>query len=612
MGEEVLKAYIFMDSPAYLPGDLIKVGFSVINYLSDVKEVEYDLRLSLNEKEFWSERGKIFLIRGEEKVLEWGLNLPFKTGILKAIATFSWVGGKLLAEKTARVSEPPDNPVRLIMVWHQHQPPSYLPNGRYKWDYPFRWVWYNLFNGGYTGGPYYVHAKLLLKYGDVKTVQHLSPSLLKQWVDAIENGYRLETGEYYDQDSREVKMVREALKMFKELSKNGTIELLTSVYAHTISGYLVSKYGMLDVVEEELELGYDITKAVFGVDVKGVWTPEMAWDQQLVEVYSRKGFEYTILCGRNHFPGATGDKESIYEPYIVRENGYELKIFFRDQGLSDTIGFGNNFPELVEAEDGAYNLASRMLDYKGTLVLALDGENWMIFSKYPQNTARHLDKLYEYIKRLQDKGFLRTVLPSEVLQEAEKILTYIPTTSWLGSFTKWDGEIRDQRRYWKRVNEAYKRVKVLENAVQGVCPLLREAKWAFYHAIDSDYWWADFWSPEIIDNWLDETSKVLQHFISKIILRPHTYRIRVKQREEANLKLEVINYLDNILNLYLVLPSYVTPYNTINLTIKPGKNLVEVRLKPSLWGFLKAPILLTSGDYILAQTAVELNIDPNY
>ena len=47
---------------------------------------------------------------------------------------------------------------------------------------------------------------------------------------------------------------------------------------------------------------------------------------------------------------------------------------------------------------------------------------------------------------------------------------------------------------------------------------LKYAKWCLYHALDSDYWWKEYFSPEIIRAWLREIDKTLKPELKKIIV----------------------------------------------------------------------------------------------
>lgn len=506
----------------------------------------------------------------------------------------------------------------MTIVWHNHQAPNYLPDNTYHEDWAFKWVWYDLFKPLTTGGPYLVHLRLLEKHDKIKVVHHLSPSLLKQWVDAIERGYRVGNGEYYPPDSREVQLVKEALEGYRKLASTSRVEFLSSVYAHTILGYIISRMNMEDIVREELSLGLQVTEEILGVKAKGVWTPEMAWDQRLVKIYYDHGIEYTVLCGKNHFPVSRGKvKKDIYMPYTVRSLGEEIKVFFRDQRLSDIIGFSNYFPDEKSVErtarriiiDAVKTLLGRNSD--GVVVLALDGENWMIFSKTPRGTYLFLDKLYEYMEKVQSKGILNTVTLSEALGIAEHgILDHIPTTSWLGSFYKWDGEIMEHSRYWLRINKAYKLIKAYEYMVMGRDDYSKKARWALYHALDSDYWWAEFWNKKVIEIWLNELEKTIGYGFGKIGLN-------VKQKvaegivgESVCIDIVVSNNLDRAARIQLVVSKPYVETKWVEIEAPSSVSEYRICLHPRIWGEYRVPVIAVSQNYVIASTYITMRVYP--
>lgn len=504
---------ILPNSMAYTYGDDVFIDV----YVHDIhgcSDVGVELRARIVDKggrsiDVYRERTAAQFINSSTARAKFEFTLPHNTyGDSDMFITSKAVICNNIVEESLRVElfERTSRLVEVVIVWHHHQPPNYLPNGRYFSDYPFRWIWYNLFEPYATGGPYYVHAKIYSMFPSVKTSIHLSPSLLQQWKSAIENGYTTEDGSaVYSSDVR-IEMVKETLNTLRNLASMNIIEILTSVYAHTILGYLLSRFDMESIVREELELGMRITHDIMGASAKGVWTPEMAWHNKLVEIYSSSGIEYTVLCGKSHFPRAIGDKGTIYEPYEITYDRSRLKILFRDQEVSDTIGFNNNFPTESHAVKGAQAVILKLLEKRGITTIALDGENWMIFSKYPRNTYPFLYTMYRYLDVLQKKGFIRVSTLGEVIRNAAqpRKLMYIPATSWLNGFYKWDGEIHEQRVLWYEVSKVYDIIQLYKTLSKDEANL-KSALWSFYHVLDSDYWWAEFWNPRIIRAWLAET-----------------------------------------------------------------------------------------------------------
>ncbi|MEM4718320.1 MAG: glycoside hydrolase family 57 protein [Desulfurococcaceae archaeon] len=400
----------------------------------------------------------------------------------------------------------------LAFVWHNHQAPNYLPDGKYY----FPWAFIHTYGdelSPYGRGPYQYHTKLLEKYRDYKATFNISPSLLYQWSQLINKGIEFHDGTRIDSTSLEAEIVRETLQSYRMSTVNGQIDVLTSIYAHTISGYIIDYLGAEDIIREEIEYGISITKEFIGINPRGAWTPEMAFSMKLVDIYHDLGLEYTVLDAKCHLEKSEGDIGSFLEPYTVRGSTGEIIVFVRDTELSNILGFRNNFNSIAHAWKSAYDLAYKIASrvYKGGLLtLALDGENWMIFSRNPPLTAIFYDKLIDLLVRMQKSSFLRMIKLREAVEKIapRKVLTKVPTTSWLCGSSKWNGEIRQHSIYWEKVKNTYKMIKEFES-LHGISEKTRRARWALWHALDSDYWWADFWEPILIDVWLCEAEKAL-------------------------------------------------------------------------------------------------------
>ncbi len=111
--------------------------------------------------------------------------------------------------------------------------------------------------------------------------------------------------------------------------------------------------------------------ARYGRQTEGMWMPEMAVDLETLEVLAENGIEWTVLT----------DKQVVAKPegsgpfWVKLPNGKQIKVFVRDEGLSNDIAFNlGNF-------GGAGTWAKRVLgprrDKAGDLTLiATDGETF--------------------------------------------------------------------------------------------------------------------------------------------------------------------------------------------------------------------------------------------
>lgn len=587
--------YLTTDKPIYRVGDKAIIIIHALNEDDHVITLSIRITATLENEKILDHEEKVALIGGERKIMEIQTDLK-RGGVLMVNADINYDGRSVSDNVRAYVIDVAKR-IQLALVYHMHQPPWYLPSGDYYMDWAFRYIVDNSLAPTFNGGPYAFHAYLNEKHKEVKTTVNLSPSLLKQWSDAIERGYRLMDGHQYGKDSDQVKKIADTLELFKSQVHRGQVEALTSLYAHTIAGYLVATHGMRDIVDEEVRTGADVTRSILGIEPQGIWTPEMAWDMSLLDIYVNAGLKYTVLCGKNHFPGSVGDKGSIYEPYKL--GGFT--IFFRDQRISDILAFENNLFDDRHADRMARRIimdAFRVDGLNPLVVIALDGENFIAMSKTPRLVAVELDILYTYLEKLQRDGIITTVKLSEAMTGG-RTLTYIPTTSWLGGFSKWRGERVEHDKYWIKAVDTYRFILGAEAMLGTKLVTARNAMW---HALDSDYWWSDYWSNFMIDEWLSKArneagnsmekihASLINDVIETIINRETRIGIRVTNETGSNIKLDVVCCRDS--------SSHV---------LTPGEATIEAVVMPTVAGQYKIPIIISSRNYgywILYQTLI--------
>lgn len=501
---------------------------------------------------------------GHEVKLCSEVNLQDLEGEILVEASFEREG-KVLATDTRRFyiySEGP--PIYVAFVWHFHQAPQFYPEGVYKDEWPFLHVHTGSFYG-YKGGPYSVHVQLHERVPGWKDVDHFSPSLLEQWVKAVEQGYRLAETVVAPTDAR-VLAIKDVLEKVKEISRSGDTEFLGSVYAHTVLGFLLRearRYGIDKLVRFliswELEEGLGIVESVLGHRPRGVWTPEMFWHMDLVKIYKEHGVEYTVLC-EQHFRLASGEKDTIYEPYIVRdEANNELVVFFRDLALSDWISFRANFQSMEEAAEAAWNFAIEIAKRRavapgGIVVIALDGENWMIMPEYRRYAPVFMERLASLIAR---SGVMRLTTLGEYIKDhpPKRVLRYIPAGSWIGlSDAQWVGGVKSET--WEKVMMRLKPVEALLEALgeEQVRMLLQRRVDPVYSAfkaaaisLDSDfYWYGDIERErEFVVKWAEEAKKLALSVLSAV-------RVEARLLDESLLEIKLVNTTGLLLKISLV------------------------------------------------------------
>ena len=163
----------------------------------------------------------------------------------------------------------------------------------------------------------------------------------------------------------------------------------------------------------------------------------------------------TVLQNSLHKSDMTAD-DCIHEAYQYRDTS--TACFFRDDGLSDLIGFKYSD---WHADDAVANLVSHLeniaeqcVDKPDAIVsIILDGEN--AWEYYPQNGYHFISALYE---KLSDHETIKLTTYSEylALHESRKIIKEIVAGSWVfGTLSTWIGD-KDKNRGWDMLVEAKK------------------------------------------------------------------------------------------------------------------------------------------------------------
>ena len=450
------------------------------------------------------------------------------------------------------VAKPPshNDKLRVVFVWHFHQAPAFYPDGSMHSPWAIKYVIED-FASGFRGGPYAVHLEIHRRHPRIKDVDHVSPSLLSVWNNLLRRG---------DVDENVRARVSEVMEGFKRLAETGSAEFLGSVYAHTVQGYVLKLFeeeGLGGFIREligwELSLGLKTVAEKLGVEPRGVWTPEMSWCDELADLYSSKGVKYTVLCDQ-HFSKAVGELADIYEPY--RLEGTDIVVFFRDRALSDWISFLGDPGSEEKADEEARRFVVALHDRLwekpgGVVVIALDGENWMVMPEPKPYTPLFLDRLYSYLEN--DSDYFETVTLSEALEKVppRRRITRIPRGSWIGlSETQWvEGE---KIFLWTYVLERLKWVAGYFYALPAGLreEMLRDSETPLFKAflaaaisIDSDYFWYAWKEPEktVIRTWADEAERISKEelgkvFISDIHLVNGNLRVELTNRADYPLR----------------------------------------------------------------------------
>jgi alpha-amylase/alpha-mannosidase (GH57 family) len=184
----------------------------------------------------------------------------------------------------------------------------------------------------------------------------------------------------------------------------------------------------------------------FGAPPAGVWPAEGALSAPVARLLAERGVRWTASSESvlRHALGAGGDPALRYRPW--RAPGTALACFFRDDRLSDLIGF--EYAKWHGDEAAAHFVAEleAIAGRGGAPVVSviLDGEN--CWEYYPYNGFYFLDALYG---ELAAHPFLRTATFAAIADgAAAPELPRLVAGSWVyGDFTTWIGA-PEKNRAW--------------------------------------------------------------------------------------------------------------------------------------------------------------------
>jgi len=309
---------------------------------------------------------------------------------------------------------------------------------------------------------------------------------------------------------------------YKLLVKKGQIELSVTPYAHPIMPLLIdlnSAYeampgaplpeiaaypGGVERVTWHIDKGIQTFKRFFGFKPKGCWPSEGSISEQTLKILGDCGFDWTASGGSvlsNSLNLAENQRpEGIHHPFKL--NNTSISCFFRDDGLSDLIGFEYS---KWHADDAVADLIRHLENIakhepSGTVVsIIMDGENaWEYF---PANGYYFLSTLYE---KLAAHPHIDLTTFSECLKNKTEIrlLSKLVAGSWVyGTFSTWIGDA-DKNRGWDMlgdVKRAFDKA-IAANQLNNKQIEAAELQLAVCEGSDWFWWFGDYNPGEAVSN----------------------------------------------------------------------------------------------------------------
>jgi len=294
-----------------------------------------------------------------------------------------------------------------------------------------------------------------------------------------------ETG-YSQQDRKELigimhDCITNIIPRYRQLAERGQIELSMTPWGHPIVP-LLNDFNNLECSQPDaprpiassypdganrsnwhLQHGLQVFEDCFGMRPTGVWLSEGAVSLDALQCLDNFDIRWTASgenVWRNSAKLSGGNEQDILEKKGLfnrhQVDGSNCSIFFRDDGLSDLIGFEY---QNWDSKDAAANFAMHISNIaehlnhgadESLISVILDGEN--AWEYYPDNASDFIDQLYS---GLSTNDQIETITFSQALDQLP--VTSMPSLcpgSWVyGSFSTWIGE-EAKNRAWDLLVEA--------------------------------------------------------------------------------------------------------------------------------------------------------------
>ncbi|HXF18753.1 MAG TPA: glycoside hydrolase family 57 protein [Burkholderiales bacterium] len=269
--------------------------------------------------------------------------------------------------------------------------------------------------------------------------------------------------------------VRQVIPRYRTLFEAGRIELTTTPEYHPIGPLLLSFESALEAApgsplpqsthypggderaRAQTEAAQQSHARRFGRQPRGMWPAEGAVSSDFANLLAEAGFEW-IASGegvlvhtlKEHGDALSERPQYLYRPYRLEKGQNTIVCFFRDDRLSDLIGFeyakwhGKDAAEHFVA--ALSDIANGVTDQQRPVVsVILDGEN--AWEYYPYNGYYFLDELYG---ALEGHGEIATTTFTQLLDEKREAtpLPALVAGSWVyGNLATWIGSA-DKNRAW--------------------------------------------------------------------------------------------------------------------------------------------------------------------
>jgi alpha-amylase/alpha-mannosidase (GH57 family) len=310
---------------------------------------------------------------------------------------------------------------------------------------------------------------------------------------------------------------------YKALMLRGQIEITTTPYYHPILPLLIDFTSAKDAMPDaplplnsrypggasrgkvHIVAAQQYHQDIFGQQANGMWPAEGGVSHAGLSLMAEHGVKWAatgqgVLANSLIKSGeSVVDKHQyLYEPYRVTNGKDDILCFFRDDHLSDKIGFEYSRMHASEAVkdfiDNLENIRNNNPKKPKVVSVILDGEN--AWEYYPYNGFYFLKELYEALIDHPDI-VMSTFTDIIALQKsghfpAIPVLPKIAAGSWVyGTFSTWIGST-DKNLAWDLLCEAKKVYDSIIHTLNAEKQIACERQLAICEGSDWFWWFGDY------------------------------------------------------------------------------------------------------------------------
>ena len=326
--------------------------------------------------------------------------------------------------------------------------------------------------------------------------------------------------------------ISDLIPRYKKLQSKGQIEISSTPYFHPILPLLLDFKSTRDAMpfaplpscqtypggriraKSHIQSAQSSHQKRFGESPKGMWPAEGGVSQAGLLLLAEQGVKWAatgegVLTNSLYKSSESGSipnrSEYLYQPYRISHGSNEIICFFRDDNLSDKIGFEYSKLHASEAVNDFIGALEAIYDENDSLKsrvvsVILDGEN--AWEYYPYNAFYFLSELYEALAAHPN---IEMTTFSDIIAKTKLPLENLPQIaagSWVyGSFSTWIGS-PDKNLGWDLLCDAKKQYdQVMQSDVLNANEIAAcEHQLSICEGSDWFWWFGDYNSSVSVDS----------------------------------------------------------------------------------------------------------------